>query len=96
MEDNISFVETEQIDPKIQIILRQTNYNVEEARTKLAEYKYDETSVIKAYLGIENKKPTQKIKSINQEIYKQLRYRLDSNMRDYLQRVDKGEVKKVV
>jgi hypothetical protein len=96
MEDNISFVETEQIDTKIQIILRQTDYNIEQARTKLADYNYDETSVIKAYLGIDNKKSSEKIKSINQEIYKQLRYKLDSNMRDYLQRVDKGEVKKVV
>jgi len=96
MEDNVSFVETEQIDTKIQIILRQTDYNVEQARAKLSEYNYDETSVIKAYLGIEHKPKSDKIKSINQEIYKQLRHKLDSNMRDYLQRLDKGEVKKVV
>jgi hypothetical protein len=43
-----------------------------------------------------NESSTSQIKSINQEIFKQIRYKLDSNMRDYNARVERGEVKKVV
>ena len=95
MEDNISLVETDQIEDKVQIILRQTDYNEEKAREKLKEHGFDEIATIKAYLGITEKKAPQ-IKSVNQEIYKQLRSKLDSNMRNYQDRVDKGEVKKIV
>jgi hypothetical protein len=35
------------------------------------------------------------VKSVNQEIYKQLRHRLDSNMRNYQERVEKGEARKL-
>ena len=95
MEDNISLVDTDQIEDKVQIILRQTDYNEEKAREKLKEHGFDEIATIKAYLGITEKKAPQ-IKSVNQEIYKQLRSKLDSNMRNYQERVDKGEVKKIV
>lgn len=92
---NISLVETDQIHEKIEIILRQTDYTEEKALEKLKENNFDEIKTIKAFFNIEEKKPGP-IKSINQEIYKQLRYKLDSNMRDYNERVERGEVKKVV
>jgi citrate lyase synthetase len=95
MADNISLVETDQIEDKVQIVLRQTDYTKEQAREKLKEYGFDEIATIKAYLGITEKNAPQ-IKSVNQEIYKQLRCKLDSNMRNYQERVDKGEVKKIV
>jgi hypothetical protein len=94
MEDHISLVETDQIEEKIQKVMRQTDYTEEMAREKLKLFNYDEILVIKSYLGISDKK-VQPIKSVNQEIYKQLRYRLDSNMRNYQERVDKGEAKKI-
>jgi hypothetical protein len=97
MSDNISLVETDQIDEKIQKILRQTDYTEETAFMKLKEYNYDEIAVIKAYMGITEKKaPERPVPSVNQEIYRQLRHKLDSNMRDYQVRVDRGEVKKIV
>jgi hypothetical protein len=40
------------------------------------------------------KKP-EPVKSLNQEIYKQLRHRLDKNMRNYNERVEKGEARKL-
>jgi hypothetical protein len=95
MTDNISLVETDQIDEKIQKIMRQTDYSENVAREKLKEYNFDEIATIKAYLGITEKK-TLPVKSVNQEIYKQLRTKLDSNMRNYQERVEKGEVKKIV
>jgi hypothetical protein len=94
MADNISFVETEKIDENIQIILRQTDYTEEIAKEKLKEFNYDHLAVIRAYFGIAEKKAPQ-VKSVNQEIYKQLRHRLDGNMRNYQERVEKGEAKKL-
>ena len=93
MGDNITLVETDQIYDKVQIILRQTDYTKEVAETKLKECNFDEIKVIKIFLGITDQKPSQ-LKSINQEIYKQIRYKLDSNMRDYNKRAENGEVKK--
>jgi hypothetical protein len=95
MADNISLVETDLIDEKVQLIMRQTDYSAEVAVLKLRENNFDEMATIKTYLGITEKKPSQ-IKSVNQEIYKQMRHRLDSNMRNYHDRVEKGQVKKVV
>ena len=85
MDDKITF------DSNIDIILRQTNYSKEEAREKLLEYNNDYVAVIKAYLGV--KKDAASIKSVNQEIYKQLRFKLDSAMRDYTIRKDNNETR---
>jgi hypothetical protein len=95
MEDNISLVETVQIEEKIQMVLRQTDYTIEQAREKLKENNFDEILTIKSYLGITEKKEPQ-INSLNQAIYKQIRHKLDANMRDYNVRVEKGEAKKLL
>ncbi len=84
----MSLVETDKIDGKIQVILRQTNYTEEIAREKLEKFDYNEMTVIRDYFGIPEKK-TEKIKSVNQAIYKQLRTHLDGAMKDYRERVDK-------
>ena len=90
MADKISFVETEDIENKVQIILRQTDYLEDVAREKLKESNFDHILVIKSFMGITEKKIPQ-IKSVNQEIYKQLRYKLDSSMREYNIRKENGE-----
>jgi len=95
MSDNISLVETDQIEEKVQKILRQTDYTEEVAREKLKEHGYDEIGAIRSYLGITEKKAPQP-KSVNQEIFRQLRHKLDSNMREYNARVERGEVKKII
>jgi hypothetical protein len=82
MADNISFIETEDITNKVQIILRQTDLSEEVAREKLKEANFDHIVVIKSFLGITEKKALP-IKSKNQEIYKQLRYKLDNSMREF-------------
>ena len=79
------------VDEKIDIILRQTDYTHEIAREKLEEMNGDHIKVIKCFLGIAEKKEPQKIKSLNQEIYKQLRYKLDESMRDYNERKTQTE-----
>jgi hypothetical protein len=93
---NISSLDNnDQINNKIQIILRQTNYTDERAREKLQQFNNNEIAVIKDYFGIAEKKAPP-VRSVNQEIYKQLRSHLDSSMKDYRNRVEKGEVKKVI
>jgi hypothetical protein len=66
---------------KIQMLCRQTNYTQEEAKEKLIEFDQDIVKVIKNYLGIKEK--VEPIKSINQEIYKQFRQKMNDSMKDY-------------
>lgn len=94
--DNISLVETDQIDGKIQFVIRQTDYTEEQAREKLGIFNFDELAVIRDYFGITKKNTSQQVKSVNQSIYKELRNHLDGAMRGYRERVDKGEVKKII
>ena len=64
-------------------VLVQTTYTREEAIEWLKVFEGDFIKVIKNYMGINDQKETKKIKSINQEIYKQIRIKLDSSMKDY-------------
>jgi hypothetical protein len=73
----------------VQMVLRQTNYSEEEATNKLKEFNNDPILVIKSYFGIAEKKAPEKVKSVNQEIYKQFRLKLDSSMKEY--RDSKGD-----
>ena len=93
MDDKITFVETVSLSNNIDIILRQTNYSKEEAREKLLEYNNDYIAVIKAYLGVKKDAPNPGIISVNQEIYKPMRLKLDSAMRDYTVRKDNNETR---
>ena len=93
--DNISLVKIDDIHEKIQKIIRQTDYYEDEAKDKLKEHNFNEILVIQEYFGITAKKPPA-IKSVNQEIYKQLRNKLDTSVRDYNVRVDKGEATKII
>jgi hypothetical protein len=68
----------------IDLIMRQTNYTNEEAKSKLLEYNNNYILVIKNYLGISDKEKNRKNRfSLNQEIYKQLRKKMDSSILDY-------------
>jgi hypothetical protein len=92
MADTISFTNNNEIQEKVEMILRQTDYTEEEAKNKLKEFNYDNIQVVKSYLGIPEKKAPP-IKTVNQEIYKQIRYKLDSTMRDYNLRKERDETK---
>jgi len=65
-------------EDKIQMILRQTNYTESEAEEKLTIFNDDHIQVIKDFLGIKDKN-VKPILSVNQEIYKQLRIKLNAN-----------------
>jgi hypothetical protein len=76
-------VKMDEIDKYLKYIMTQTNYSEEVAKAKLHEFNNDYMMILKEYMGIPIKKDTNKIKSVNQEIYKQIRYNLDQTMKDY-------------
>jgi hypothetical protein len=80
--DNITIICESEASEKIKLIMRQTDYNEDVAREKLMAYNDDPIKVIKEYMGIVEK-PKPAPKSLNQEIYRQLRHRLDDSMRDF-------------
>ena len=80
--DNITITCETDVYNKIQMIMRQTDYNEDDSRKKLDEFEGDHIKVIKFYMGISDKKETVK-KSLNQEIYRQLRSKLDDSMKNY-------------
>jgi hypothetical protein len=64
-------MDSQEIENKIKMIQRQTDYDENTAKDKLILFNNDVVLVIKNYLGISEKK--ENINSINQEIYKQMR-----------------------
>ena len=82
MGDKVSFIDNSEINDKIQVIMRQTDYSEEFALNKLREFNYDHILVIKDFLGIPLNKDN-KIKSVNQEIYRQIRYKLNDSLNEY-------------
>ena len=77
MADGISFFNNADVETHIKTVMQQTNYTEEEARAKLQYFNGDYFSVLKDYMGIAPPKQS-KIKSINQEIYRQIRYGLST------------------
>ena len=74
-DNKIAFVSNEELEERIQLVMRQTDYTQEVAREKLTAHNYDAIKCIKAYMGITEKKtPTQV--SLNQQIYRELRTQL--------------------
>lgn len=83
MNNNVVFVSNDDIEKSVKNIMVQTTYTEEVAREKLRIFNYDFMRVLKDYMGIPEKKEITKIKSVNQEIYKQIRYNLDQTMKEY-------------
>ena len=84
-------ISKEELDSKVKIILGQTDYTDEIAREKLALFQNDHLRVIRDFFGIAEKKALP-VKSVNQEIYRQLRYKLDANMREYNERKEETDL----
>ena len=83
MSDGISFFSNDDLDNYVNKVMTQTNYTREEAREKLKLFNCDYMRVLKDYMGIPEKKEEKKVKSVNQEIYKQIRHTLDNSMKEY-------------
>jgi hypothetical protein len=83
MSDKISFFSEDELELHVTKVMIQTNYTEEEAKDKLRLFNCDYMKVIRDYMGIPDKKEEKKVKSINQEIFKQIRTKLDSSMKEY-------------
>ena len=70
------------IDNQINEIMHNTNYTKTEAIEKLIIFNNNENNVIRNYLGIVEK-PTMRTTSINQELYRQIRLKMDKNIQEY-------------
>lgn len=83
MSDKISFFSNDDLSKHLKLVMSQTNYTEEQAIEKLKLFNCDYMKVLKDYMGIPEKKEEKKVKSINQEIYRQIRTTLDNTMKDY-------------
>jgi len=83
----LTFVCEEEMTEKIGIVIRQTNYTPEIAREKLLIANMDYIKVIKEYCGITEKKAPP-VKSLQQQIYKEIRHRLDDSIREFNKKQD--------
>jgi len=91
MENNpggMTLVCEEDMTEKIGIVTRQTNYTEDIARDKLLIANMDHIKVIKDFFGITEKKALP-VKSLQQQIYKQIRHKLDDSIRDFNNKQDK-------
>lgn len=59
----------------IEMVVRQTSYDYDTAKEKLTENKWDYMYVIREEMGIKEK--TNKKQTLNQEIYSQIRKKMD-------------------
>ena len=78
----------EKNNENIDIVLRQTNYTKEVAIQKLKEHNNNTINVIKEYMGVKPAEKKAPIKSLNQEIYRQIRIKLDTSMDEYRSKQD--------
>jgi len=60
----------------IEMVMRQTDYGYEEAKEKLENNNWDYSIVLRKYMGIPEKK--EEMKTVNQEIFKQIRAKMDN------------------
>ena len=74
-DSKIAFVSNEDLEERIQLVMRQTDYTQEVAREKLTACNYDAIKCIKTYMGIPEKKTPSQV-SLNQQIYRELRTQL--------------------
>ena len=74
--DQIVMIDNDVIDERIEIVKRQTSYSHDEAKAALQKNNYDVMSRIREYLEVPNKKQEPVKKSLNQQIYSELRQKL--------------------
>lgn len=80
MSEKISFFSKDDIEKHISLVMSQTNYTRDETIEKLKLFNSDAMKVIRDYMGISEKNNKKTIvKSVNQEIFKQIRTTLEAS-----------------
>lgn len=72
----------ELIKKEVDIIIRQTEYNSEEALQKLIEHDMNKESIIKEFMGIEIN-PQKASRTVNQKVFDEFRNFLDESSENY-------------
>ena len=84
MLNEINIVSNNICEQHVIKIMNQTNYTKEEATNKLILFNNDYIKVIKDYMNIPIHIPEEKkVKSVNQEIFRHIRIKLDNSMKNY-------------
>ena len=86
-EEYINRIKVESVD----MICRQTEYTEDEAREKLEKNNYNYQLVLNEYFGI--KESPKKEKTINQQIYGEIRNLMDTGARNFRQEQDRDRAK---
>ena len=84
-EENINRIKVESVN----MICRQTDYTQDEAREKLEKNNYNYQLVLNEYFGI--KESPKKEKTINQQIYGEIRNLMDTGARNFRQEQDRAK-----
>ena len=84
ISDSNTAISDSNTSDKVDLIMRQTDYNKTTAEEKLSEYKDDAMQVIREYLnGGKINKPCVTRLSVNQQIYKEIRGMMDDAAINY-------------
>lgn len=67
----------------IDVVMRQTDYDAKTAQDKLKKFNFNAVEVIRDFMGIHNKKKETPLKSINQQIYGEIRNMMDDAASKY-------------
>ena len=78
------------------VVMRQTEYTEEQAMNKLHEFKFDVMAVVRDYMGISTKKIEGPIKSVNQQIYGEIRNMMDNAASNYRIKKELDEKRKLI
>ena len=65
------------------VVMRQTEYTEEQALKKLQEFNFDVMAVVRDYMGINIKNIEPPVKSVNQQIYGEIRNMMDNAASNY-------------
>jgi hypothetical protein len=87
-------MEKKVIEDLVERIMRQTDYTKEQCLEKIEQHKMNEINIIREYMGIPLEKTKQnKSVSLNQEIYRQIRYKMNTSMDEYNKKKENEENK---
>jgi len=74
-----------------EIIMRQTDYDSETAKNKVKEFKGDVETIVREFMNPPTKKPIKK--SVNQEIYGQIRGLMDDAAKNFRNKQESNKLK---
>ena len=80
------------IHKMIEMVTRQTTYTYEEAKSKVIEHNFDFTKVVREYMGITEKEEIN-TKSVNQQIYTEIRDLMDTAASSYRYKQELNEAR---